>query len=1200
MSVKDRERSSLIRYAWIKKVDPESMTATIEYMDAPPGGARPQAVLPTFCAGRGWGTFSGLEEGTLVAVGHTRMSQPIILTAIPMPAFNDPNLYNRYADASIMTDNKYQKPQAGEVVIQGRGDSAVVVGNDDSVTVKASNDDQLKISGKWRSLTAISEQVYQHSAAYDIRSGTTKRDINRIRAKDEDLSANFYYGDDSEQIYEPVGKCLFEDGSDQRKIALAWHVDFIGHSAEVHNQEPTRCYKNEAFAEHRVVYRELSPEYLDDEEQKLKATKNENYFNLMKHRNNILELADNDLAEIIYGPLVDINGVLLDINYMPLDTNINSCPKSKKETVIMDGVSISGREDTDLTLEFPTRINNANVFNFQINTLGTDYKREMHWTLGEEGQKEFEGLMPGQISKNWAYDTALDSDIWGNINESDLVDLTKNSGAFVPPRFQFSVDKNGAFKLHIPTSSLEHPVIEWIKWDLDSTAEVTVEKGENENWYRTKEKNKNLFDRVMRYGGELYHPVQHTSLPTIGANFRVIEESMFDEGGFPLKNFAMVSPIGNKCEEGKATSQGETNILDNAEKKSHNPAYCPIGQSGKIGLDGRLDVSIGRDHADWKSIVADLRGGAILRFGRMYDEQSCECKADDPWGIAQIEPRKGKANDEKVFNDRRSIVFETDGVVTGTLGRSIEREHSLDVNTKAGMRLHVGKANYGIKFDRKLIQYFRDYDPHTEYDPANKTNMGYRYYESSRPSKTWDEFSEERHDKIASNPRLIDGTYTGASPEEFPDSKGKNTPESTNAIATRSKQGGTPKEHHKTGHTLEAKVSDDRVNARTVHWLMEEIAHVVNNRHRSSGLGSPESDTRNSDSRVVIKRDCRDTEAGSININTEADALITLRDDLDYTNLKGNRTSLRLDTSGQIVGWIGADIDDYRSISLECDGAMQSVFGKTKAEGKSLYGMLKGGIKMVIGIDNEDVEHNTDEGLKGFPSAGKHSYDANRRGTGKARGGKKYSEVGYHPYIHKATTEEAGAVIFRPTDDMWACDLNGEIHQDAIQKVDIEGTSINVKTQGSTWFTIGMNKDKESMVLDTAGSIVGQIGVDKWNRSMILHTDGSMSVYLGKEQGGDSLHVQMAGGANIAIKHDGSGNAVMLGILGSVVINIDNADKVVTNINTNTVEENIVATSKISRVITCPKTEITYTGDVDIKAKSFHIQTETKGTILDG
>ena len=1195
MSVSDRDRSSLIRYATLSKIDYEEMTASIEYLDVPPGVVRPRCSLPTFSAGRGWGSFSGMEEGAMVAVGHARMSQPVILSAIAMPAFNDVQPAGKNAEFSIINDQKFQKPRAGETVIQGKGDSVLVVGNDDSVSMKASNNDAIKISGKYRTISTNTENHYAHTSAFDTRSGTTKRDVGRYRQKDDDIYTNLNFGDESEQIYQPIGKCLFDDGSGKKKMALAAPVEFMGHAPELHNQEKTNCSKNEAFAEHRAVYREFSTEYLDDEESKLKATKNDNFFNLMKHRNNILELADNDLAEVVYGPLVDINGMLLDINHMPLDTNINSCPKSKKQAVLMDGVPISGKEDTELTMPFPTRINNATIFNFQLNTLGTDYKREMHWNLGDQGKKEFEGQMPGQISKNWAYDTALDSDIWGNINESDLKDLTKNTGSFVAPRFQFSVDKTGAFKLHVPTSSIEHSVMEWCKFDLDSTAEVMVEKGKNENYSRTKEKNKNMFDRVKRYGGELYHPVHQTSLPTTGSDFRVIEESMFASGGgFTLKSFSMISPIGTDCEEGKATSQAETDLFSNSNKKSRNPAYCPIGQSGKIGLDGRLDLSLGRDHADWKSLVADLRGGAVFRVGRMYDEQSCECKADDA-GTANIKARKGKHNDDKVFNDRRSVVFETDGIITGTLGRSIDREHSLDLNMKAGMRFHIGKANYGIKLDRKRVQYSRDYDPKTQYDPSSKANMGYKYYESSRPSKTWDEFDEERHDKIASNPRLIDGTYEGASPQPFPDSKGKKTPDSTSAIATRSKEGGEPKEHHQVGHTLEAKISDSRLKARTLHWLMEEVSHVVNNRHRSEGLGSPDSETRNSDERVVIKKDCRDSEAGSININTEADALITLREDLDYTNLKGNRTSLRLDTSGQIVGWIGADIDDYRSISLECDGALQSTLGKTKAEGKSVYGMLKGGIKMVVGIDNQDVEHNTDEGLKGFPSPGKHQYDANRKGTGQARGGKKYSEVGYHPYINKATTDVAGAVEYEPTDDMWAAHLDGEIEVSAIQNVDLEGTSANIKTQGSTWFTIGMNRDKESIVLDTAGAIISQIGVDNYDRSMIVHADGSMKVYLGKEQGGDSLHVQMAGGANIAIKHDGSGNAVMLGILGDVKIDI-NANSVVTNIHTNTLDEQVTA-NKICRVYACNDTEETYTGTYKIKAKSFDFQTTGTGSV---
>lgn len=1198
MSVADRERSILIRYAWISKIDLHDMSATIEYLDTPPGHSKSGVDLPTISAGRGWGMFSGLEEGNIVAVGHTKMSRPVILSVIPMRPFTDDNLYNNYLDASIMSDNKYLIPKPGETVIQGKANNAFIVNKDDEVIMRASNEDQVKISGKWRALTEASEQVYKHSAAYDIRAGTIKRDINRIRTKDEDLMANFYYGDESEQVYEPIGKCLFEDGSDNKKLALARHVDFVGSAAEIHNQKPLKYNKNEALSECRIVYREFSPLYLDDEEQKLKATKNDNFFNLMKHRNNILEMADNDLAEVVYGPLVDINGVLLDINYMPLDTNINSCPKSRKETVLVDGVSISGREDIDLTMEFPTRINNATIFNFQLNTLGTDYKREMHWSLGDSGKKEFEGLVKGSISKNWAYDTALDSDIWGNVNSSDLVDSDKITGAFVPPRFQLSVDKTGAFKLHIPASSLEHPVIEWTKWDLDPTAEVTVEKGDNKNWHRTREKNKNLFDRIKRYGGELYHPMQHTSLPTIGGEFRVIEDSMASSGGFYLKNFAMVSPVGYECEIGKSTNQAETDVFDNVSGKSQNPAYCPIGQSGKIGLDGRLDISLGRDHADWKSLVADLRGGAVLRLGRMYDEQSCECHAEEPWGKAKVAKRSGKANDDKVFNDRRSLVFETDGIVTGTLGRSIEREHSLDLNTKAALRLHVGKANYGIKLDRKLIQFSRDYNPQTEYDPDSKKNMGYRYYESSRSSQSWDEFNEERHDKILANPRVIDGTYTGSSPQSFPDPKGKITPDSTNAIATRSIQGGSPREHH-VGYILKNKVEESTVNARTMHWLMEEIAHVTNNSNRYQGLGPPSSSIRNSDERIILKADARDTEAGSINLNLEADALVTIRDDLDYTNLKGNRTSLRLDTSGQIAAWIGADIDDYRSLSFELDGGVQSVWGKTKSEGKSFYGTLKGGIKMLVGVDNQDVEHNTDEGLKGYPSAGEHYYNSSKKGTGKARGGRKYEEVGYHPHINKATTDEAGAVRYESTDDMWAADLNGEIHHDAIQHVDIEGTSANIKTQGSVWFTLGMNRDKESVVLDTAGSMVAQVGVDQWDRSMILHTDGSMSVYLGKEQGGDSLHVQMAGGANISIKKDDSGNAIMLGVSGNVVINIDNADKVITNIASNTVEESIVATEKVSKVITCPKTEISYTGDVDIKARSIHLQTETKGTIMD-
>ena len=1197
-SVPFRDRTSLIRLAWVKHVDPETMAATIEYLDTMPGSERPKATLPTTSAGQGWGMFSGIEEGAMVAVGHTRMSQPVILTALPMQQFNDYNLYHNYKAASIMTDNVYQKPKQGQIVLQSKTDASLIVGN--GITLTSSSKDYVKIAGDTRAFVTASEQTYLHDAAMDVRSGTTKRDIGgRIRSKDDDLTAELCFGDDLDPALRAVGiRTLESVASSEPLLAMASSVEYLGHSAEIHNQEKRNFGHNEAFAEHRELYREFSRDYLTEKEQEVKASKNDNFFNLMSSKNNSLELGDNDLIEIIKGPIIDINGVLLDINHMPLDTDIlRPCPRSEKETIKVNGVSVSGTSDDTLSYPFPTRANNAAIYSFQANTLGTDYKREMHYTLGEDGKKVFEGFSPGTISKNWAYDTALDSSIWGNVNPKDLTDSLDNKGAHLDPLFQFTIDKNGAFKLHVPASSLEHPVAEWTKYDFDDAAEVSVEKDDGQNHYRTKEKNKNLFDRVMRYGGELFHAMHQTSMPTVGADFRVIEHTFSGEGGPVHKHYAMISPVGVSPEEGKATRQSETNLFDNNGGKSQNPAYCPIGQSGKISLDGRLDISMGRDHADWKSLVADLRGGAVLRIGRMYDEQSCECVADSPWGTSNVKQRSGKANDDGVFNDRRSVVFETDGVVTGTLGRSIERELSLDLNAKAGMRFHVGKANYGVKLSRKLVQFSRDYDPEVQYDPASKKNMGYRYFESSQPTDTWDENKEDRHDKIAFNPRYIDGTFKGFDPSTLSDNSGaKATPSATNAVATRSIDGGAAKEHHQPGHTLDAPVPSDRANARTMHWLMEEIANVVNNRHRSASLGESDSSVRNTDPRLAMKMDARDSEAGSININAEAGALITLRDDLDYGNLRGNRTSLRLDTSGQIAAWVGADIDDYRSISLECDGAMQSVFGKTKAEGKSIYGLLKGGIKMVIGLDNGNVEHNTDEGLLGFPSPGKHAYDSGISGTGKAKGGKLYSEVGYHPHINQATTALAGAVEYEPTDSWWASSLNGGSDCAAIQHVDLEGTSANIKTQGSTWFTMGMNADKESVVLDTAGSLVAQVGVDQWNRSGIIHCDGSMSVYLGKESGGDSLHVQMAGGANIAIKADASGNAVMVGIHGDVTINIDGATNVITNISTQNYSEQITAV-KINRVYCCDATEETYSGTYKVVAKSFDFQTTGTGTV---
>ncbi len=1168
-----------LRFATIVTANGDG-TYDISYGDNSPYQIRKGVTSLLPGAGFGGGLHTAYAPGEVVGVIHATYGIPYIIGGLPLASYKD-GVDQNTGQRSVF-HSTYRTGKPGDHILSSGsgGDAAVAVLANGSVVIDGpTGEDYFKLSPDTRSTTLVSRKHYHATDAFNLRAGSTKRDMYRITNKDEDLRLDLEKGDDADRIALTVG-------AKAKHLALRTTVEFAGKNSKDMNQAPINKSKNEGLAECRIVYREFAASYLDPLDDQIKAEdENRNFYRKVYLRSNTLELADNDLAEIVYGPLVDINGLVLDINHMPIHAD-DSASHAEINTVLLEGVSVSGTQEDKLSKAYPTLLNNATVLNIRINTLGTDYKREMHHSDGKDGARRFEGLAKGQISKNWAYDTALDSDIWSNINPDDLNELKSNKGAFLPPIFDFSVDKNGTFKLHVPASSLTHSIAEWTKYDLDETAEVSIQSSPEENHVRSKTKNLELFQRIKRYGGELYHPVHQTSLNTIGGELRVLTDNV------GVKHYAMLSPVGANAETGTASSQEKTDLFDNASGDSHTKAYCPIGQSAKISLDGRMDLSIGRDHADWKSLVADLRGGAILRLGRMYDVQPCECQAEAPWGDTKVAARSGKSSQEKIFNDRRSLVFETDGSITGTIGRSIERELSLDLNMKAGLKLHIGKANYGISLRRKLIHYFRDYNPNTTFDIDSKINVGYRFFDSSQSTETWDEFDEERHDKIAYNPRLIDGTFKGAEPQPFPDGKGKQTPESTNKIADRSLEAADPKNHHEPNNVINKKLTDEVRKARIKHGLFEEVAHVVNNRHRSQGLGSYDSETRNNDERLTLKADARDTEAGSININTEADVLLTIRDDLDYTYRKGNRTSLRLDTSGQVIAWLGADIDDYRSLSLECDGAIQTTVGKTKYEGKSLYGLLKGGIKLIVGKDNEDVEHNTDEGLQGYPSSNsdyQYSSEANPDGTGPANGGKKYEKVGYHPHIDQATRQAAGAEEPRPHKDDYAT------WQAAIQQVNYEGTSLNLKTLGSNWLTLGMNKDKESLVLDTAGSVIAQIGVDKKNRSAIIHCDGSMSAYFGKDNrpggdGGRSLNVQMAGGAHISIKpgntktndfgDSNTGDGLILAVSGNVKIVVLESDSVQVDITTKKYHEQIHATDAIDFVYDAPEIRQTYNGNL--------------------
>lgn len=70
----------------------------------------------------------------------------------------------------------------------------------------------------------------------------------------------------------------------------------------------------------------------------------------------------------------------------------------------------------------------------------------------------------------------------------------------------------------------------------------------------------------------------------------------------------------------------------------------------------------------------------------------------------------------------------------------------------------------------------------------------------------------------------------------------------------------------------------------------------------------------------------------------------------------GDGNSMSFDTSGAIVGWVGAEKKDNRSMVLTMDGGIEAVIGRIANSGNSIQAKLRGGIHLVVQGNNKDQD----------------------------------------------------------------------------------------------------------------------------------------------------------------------------------------------------------------------------------------------------
>lgn len=476
--------------------------------------------------------------------------------------------------------------------------------------------------------------------------------------------------------------------------------------------------RNPEIAEYRIVINEFSTDSMftgfDDEVQRAnndkKLFQNSDTYKRNRETGNVLHMAEHELVEFVGGNLIDINGVPLDINYNKLvygDDN-NKTPSGDIRQDIDRAKRIS-RRGVGLHLQLSTNKSSSDESN-SIKNFVLDLDKEGVLKLNLPASSDT-GNIPFVSRSNYVKnDNQVETEFVNpSVSEKIPVMLRDKDGGVVYPkisnpeiserftgiRFDNS-DKNPYFgnsfggigeyvrvnttKHHNMYATAERLIANMIDY-INVPAYFTDEDGKPEELPHGKP-----FE--VAYTEELLSPQSgKTGLP----------QSMSTVVVFP-KNPA-IDPGGDTVVCGNVFDDDESvagRPFSNKFISSNTPDGIPIiesgnkkvgGKSANINFEGAIDLSVGSDNHDKKSIMLDTAGSLVAWFGRDRNNRSMVVQTD---GDALL--NVGGTYSGNVFNKGR---FELRVNVTDK-GFVAEEYGSDNANPKAESDYIISISEHGI------------------------------------------------------------------------------------------------------------------------------------------------------------------------------------------------------------------------------------------------------------------------------------------------------------------------------------------------------------------------------------------------------------------------------------------------------------------------------------------------------------------------
>ena len=684
--------SDQIFEAIILNLDYDRGTCSISPIDANNDSIIPGVPIPHFAGNGNFGMFVGITPGTRVIAMFTSAKSrdvTVIVGLVPKSNLYSSVFHQRKSFDVPSGTMSYPKIKENELIFRGDRGGQIFLNNSGDIDITTVNGGgvYLKNNQARSSLMLASEDIVNYSNAGKIISGPVRRMFGTQR--------NIFPKPDLTQT--PIF-------ADPNYASRTVPYGFFTGSRPLRRTYQNRR-RNPELSEYRMIINEFSTDYMftgfDDEvkriDNSLKIFNNSGENPRNREQGNTLHLAPHELIEVIGGNLVDINGQILDINYRPISYggDLNKVP-SQQISINYDRARRISRRGIGWHFQLSTN-SRSNDLSETNSNLVFDIDKEGLLKVNIPASSDT-GNIP--FASNTNFLGRNDSPETSFSNPSTIepvpVALRDENGEIVFP------DKNAQGITHRQTG-VRYAVREESSYfpsnGDSSNLEVRVNTTKHHNMYAAAER-------------LIANTIKIINIPT-----RFVSSEGFPEGISTLKPFEVPIPDSlNKEESTESTSfrdllqpgssdfptymsvvavepgppaiyagggeggngigtliAGKLYIDENKNPPYSNsfnssivgeevsaqiadgeePAKPVGGKSANINLNGSMELSVGKDNYDQKSIILDTAGSIIAWLGKDKNNRSMVFQTDGDMLINVGGSYSGTGTDDRQMNKGR-------------------------------------------------------------------------------------------------------------------------------------------------------------------------------------------------------------------------------------------------------------------------------------------------------------------------------------------------------------------------------------------------------------------------------------------------------------------------------------------------------------------------------------------------------------------